>query len=124
MSLPLCLSVPLMEGFPLLTIPSPRHRPPASPQYLKLPLHAPRTRCLWLGCHSFTLESDPEAAGAAEPFLPGLSARVASQPLVDDREDGMHQGQGRSRTWQQGCPCLGTQSAFPFLSVEHKVSGR
>lgn len=85
---------------------------------------APRTRRLWLGCHSFTLESDPEAAGAAEPFLPGLSARVASQPLVDDREDGMHQGQGRSRTWQQGCPCLGTQSVFPFLSVEHKVSGR
>lgn len=85
---------------------------------------APHTRCLWLGCHSFTLESDPEAAGAAEPFLPGLSARVASQPLVDDREDGMHQGQGRSRTWQQGCPCSGTQSAFPFLSVEHKVSRR
>lgn len=74
----------------------------------------PCMRRLWLGCRSFTLESDPEAAGAAEPFLPGLSTRVASQPLVDDREDGMHQGQGRSRTWQQGCSCSGTQSSVSF----------
>lgn len=58
------------------------------------------------------------------PFsLDSRRARVASQPLVDDREDGMHQGQGRSRTWQQGRPCSGTQSVFPFLSVEHKSSG-
>lgn len=75
MSLPLCLSVPLMEGFPLLTIPSPRHRPPASPQYLKLLLHV-RDAC-GLGV-------------TASPWRVTLRLQVLLSPFSLDSRQGWH----------------------------------
>lgn len=84
-------------------------------------------RCLWLGCPSFTLESDPWGCRCCCPLPPW--ALSWSDSSVSGRWKWVqeHQEQGLSPgLLSRVSPCSGTRSGFPSLSLsslEHEGSG-